>query len=66
MVMEKIGNKNDQSSFHLACMICKNKQNLHTIAHRNKEDNITGFLIACDKKECMKQLTNADLGIINR
>lgn len=45
----KVGNKDTDSDFTLACMICGGTNELHKKAFRNKHENITGFIVSCNK-----------------
>lgn len=45
----KIENKIQDSDFIVACMFCGTTKDLHLKAHRNKEQNITGFIYSCGK-----------------
>lgn len=45
----EIGNKNKNTDYQLACIVCGGKNELHNKAHRNKEGNITGYIVSCEK-----------------
>jgi len=45
----KVENKNTDSDYHMACMVCGSKSELHAKAHRNKDNAITGFIYSCEK-----------------
>ncbi len=55
----KIGNKNPETDFQVACMKCGSKSNLHCKAHRNDDGAITGYIYSCEKCD----LKNLQFGI---
>lgn len=44
----EIENKNQDSNYQLACIVCGSKNELHHKAHRNKAYSITGFIVSCE------------------
>lgn len=55
----KVGNKNLETSFTVACIVCGTTTNLHLQAHRNEKQKITGFIYSCEKCD----LKDAQFGI---
>jgi len=47
-----IGNKNIDS-FKMACILCGAEHDMTLTAFRNRHQNITGWLVACE--ECQKE-----------
>jgi len=45
----KVENKNIDTNYHMACIVCGEKAELHAKAHRNKKGSITGFIYSCEK-----------------
>ena len=54
-----IGNDNPESLYQLACIVCGKKNELHHKAHRNKANDITGFIVSCEACD----LGNTEFGI---
>jgi hypothetical protein len=49
---QMIGNKSIEANYILKCMHCGADKGLTFVAHRNKEECITGFIVVC--QECLK------------
>jgi len=46
--LHKLGNKNPMTDYNLQCINCKSNHNINLVAHRNKEQGITGFIVVCN------------------
>jgi hypothetical protein len=51
---QKIENKNEMTNFSLSCINCGCREEIHLIAHRDKDKYICGFIVVC--AECSEAL----------
>lgn len=48
---QKIENKNEMTNFSLSCINCGCREEIHLIAHRDKDRYICGFIAVCGNCE---------------